>query len=524
MPLFTAVKATRASVKRGGVAVMALIVALVTVTLFQGYMTNVVSDAGAGETLDLFTQAQGERIAIERVVKEAVLEYYEIGRMGGTPPTISELIESFLDNMESGGVTYAVTTAASLPSYQPTLFWPNLDTDGNTACGSFELIDTNLSNFFVVLRRVGQYMPAPTLVPQLFQDSEDHFTYTITRSDGPIFNVHVRLYQVPVTDYNVVAYAVAKSKTSIPDAPPDLPDTISDAITAGDIHALCMSKLGAANSIANNGNEDGEGLDFPYSFRELFSGASLVWEYLCYNADYIKVLAPKDYRLAGGVVQPLAMYSLSALEQEGMINGAVPPESMGFDNYQRVGGVIQYDPVTGQPIRLDTAWTVDLNTLSDAKIDGSAGADTFRRIYVQAPGTMTLNITDSAAGGGVTTPVVIWVNGWSVTDAVTYEAAPTTINLVGDLRDQEIFIYVCGSQIVPSANARMKGMIVLDDLFGGIDSSTGYLTLDGLISFRADSPYVDLEGVAVNSQTLPALRRIAPRFLLVDAQSEVVNF
>jgi hypothetical protein len=249
----------------------------------------------------------------------------------------------------------------------------------------------------------------------------------------------------------------------------------------------------------------------------------------------------------------MALYCLTGLMQNSVIKGATVDlyNNVGIDNYVRnAAGVIQYQTQTnpstgavtvitdaaGNPIPFRYAhgdagavWTIDLNNVPSAKTtptNTGAANDTYRRIYIRVRGNATdinLKITDSAHTGTDTqTPVIIWLDGWTwAATAAANGNQNSTVTLSGDLTDQEIFIFASGVTI-DASNAHMRGCIVLDDVSAGLTVAAGRFTLDGSLVWKngITAPF-QLANIDYTYNALLRLRPIAPRFLLVDAQSKV---
>jgi hypothetical protein len=560
---------------------MALIIAIVSVIFFQSFLTNIVSDAQSGVSIDEYTQMQGERLAIERIVKEAVLEFYEEqyvkdGKPAHDDGELVKLINTYLDAMKgSGASTFTLTAHDALPDSFGTsrlAFWPNLTLntaatpaiiattmDQGGAPGTYKLAKVNLDGSGrSTYRRVSSFMPDYSEALQVQRNdtsATDNFAFTVTRATSGVANhvytVYLRLYQVPVTDFGLISYAIANSKTSIPDAPADLTHastSIADGVADRSIRALCMSKM--ATSLAGgtvNTLNDNSGLLFPYAYREQFSASSLLWEYVCYVREYMDAIVPMSTPYTGpGRLQDITLYRIRSLSQTGVMEGATENQYniKSIDNYERNGaGAIQYKTDAygnvvkdglGNPIpkryARDVAfgtvgpWTIDLNNVPDDVNTTAAtiAKDAYRRIYVTAHGNaadMDLVIKDSATGAGVRKPVLIWINGWSVTDSTG--ASNTTVYLDGDLSDQDILIYGAGVTIRTRNNAKVKGAILLDDVSATLVSDDGTdLALNGTLVWKngANTPPA-LGKIVFTPGVSDTIRAVAPRFLLVDARS-----
>ena len=433
-----------------------------------------------------------------------------------------------------GGHTYSIAHDPLPPSYgtAKTAFWPNLTLSGSFitttvlnqggATGGYSIVPVNLDTLGLSFRRAAASMPVRSAALQVQPTgSNDYFLFTITRDDGHVFRVYVRLFQVPLTDFNLVSYAIANSAAGIPADPPALPAALSSKLAAGTLRGLSMSRMATNNSL-----NDASGLLFPYSYREVFSGASLLPEYFCYYREFMDNIVPMSFMGA----QNMCLYSVGSLSQTGTVNGATPSDTCYIDNFRNASGVIQttVDPGTGATVKVRSAtlWRIDLNNVPATKttaVSSGSATDSFRRIYVQIRGSTDaeLEIKDSVHGGGVTTPVLIWLNGWGVTDNTG--AANAIVNLSGDLTDQDVYIYASGVTI-RTQNASLKGAVVLDDVNGSLISTSGTFNLQGSLIWKngiATVSGVDLDHTSLTAGTSDILRSVAPRFLVVDVQSNV---
>ncbi len=509
----------RSRSRRGGVAVMALILAVVMLLMFQAYITNVISDNGVGESLDRYTQYQGERVALERIVKEAVLEHYELIRMGKASPGVTSLLNSFLSSMAgSSGVTYTASTVPDLPGNSIGSFWPLIRGNPQSLGGSYNLFDVPMGNV-TSKRKVGQYAPNPASVYAVAgaASTDDVFEFVIDRTgDGNTvrFNLYTRLYQVPASDYNLISYAIATSPANIPASPPAITSAMSAALANGSLHGLAMTQMGGGNAISS-------AVDFPYSYRELFSAASLLWEWVFYDDDYIRTLFPNKNWV-------FTRMDMSAYD--------IP--SPGLEGFYCVANTDSDGNVT------DGVWNIDLHYLPDPNIMGYYGGGTepehdtfldgFRRIYIQLPDNpasvnSSLVIRDSVVTGAASAatdynqPVIIWINGWEAAQQSTLPGK-YQVYLTGNLTDQPLYIFASGVDITASTNTTMNGMILLDDRLGGLAAASGAtLTVNGLVAWNGmNEAAVDMNGsIAIGSFASNPFRTSAPRYLLVDVQSRV---
>lgn len=524
------INAFRSRSRAGGVAVMALILALVMLLVFQAYTTSVISDIGAGESLDRYTQYQGERVAIERLVKEAVLQYYESARMGVATDSIENVLKAFLTEMDaSSSVDYAVTLPA-FPSNAS--FWPVMDASPKSVGGAYSLYDDALESV-VSKRRIANYVPNPAHVYQVRRGTgsgDDVFDVKITRTNGGEtveYHVYVRMYQVPVTDFNLISYAVASDVASLPDSPPELNSTLNGKSSADNFHSLCMTKMDADSAVNSTVN-------YPYAFRELFSSASLPWQLICYKDSYLKsFFTGKDFHSIMELV-PLVDMSKDTLIAQEAFNLANPGSTLAPYNG------ISYD-VDGSVTGTAKQWTIDLTDVPNN--DPSATTDGIRSIYIQIPDTAvdsSVLIKDSAPGVektehlgdanyGSGDPVFIWINGWSRAK-LSPAIANYKIYLSGNLTDQDVYIFASGADIVAESGAEMNGAIILDDRLAGLEAAgtlpTGGFKVHGLIAWSGTNGDVKMNGpidvIPWNDTYTSHFRAYAPRFLLVDAQS-IIN-
>jgi len=589
----------------GAVAVLALIIALVGAVLFQAYLTHVLSDMKASQYFDTVSQYEGERQAIGKLVKEAVLQYYECPRMDVSVTSVKTILDGYLAAMTiNSTLTYTVSTVPTLPSNSDSTFWAKLtdsDSDGSVMnAGDTTAMDTGFMLVsealpdFISKSHMAKFIPVTANALSIQTTAySDLFTFVVTRTDtaantasSVTFTYYVRMFQVPVTDYNLVAYAMADTTDDIVATPPTMTaDTISK-IKGGSINALCLSKMDLGNSIALVNTTSYDPLkSYPYMYRELFSAANGVWEWAFYKSDYMANYFPTatgngvylvnlsttpseetvtvdgvsyadEYGTTGFTP---AYYNTSSPSGRVSCNGY--PETIsattgyptGFTNWAGTTNYATEALATAAGVTANSptkvSWTFNLNTIA------LAGSATERRIYIKLPDTATpastIRITDSSAGSGVTTPVVICIEGWARYNAIkngTLTTVPANYSLylgdeattaIANLTDQQILIYAVGANIIPgpSGGAKMNGAILLDDRLAGLDS-VYTLTLNGLFAWSGGdttsataSPgnKVSLTNLSLSKLSNTAtggtasensFRALAPRYLLVNVQGK----
>ena len=235
---------------------MALVMAIISAVLLQAYLTKVTGDLTASAALDRHLQFQGERVAVERVVKEAILQYYEMPRFGTAPPSVDAVIVQLLDQMSSDGeVTFSLQSSPTLPGstssvFNPDSFWAALTGDETPIGNGFVLKENSLEQSH---KRAYSFLPWFPALEVVNDSSGDFiFPFVVQRSGtgGTVtFQVNVRMWQVPVSDFNLVSYVIAEDQTSLPDDPPALSAGLSSAITSAQIAGLCMSKMPEGNAV-----------------------------------------------------------------------------------------------------------------------------------------------------------------------------------------------------------------------------------------------------------------------------------
>ncbi|GEM_PF-6606802 len=470
LPLLPAFKTSRA--RRGAVAVMALIVILVGAILFQAYTSHVLADLKAAGTFDRYAQLQGERRAIANLVRESVLEYYERPRLGQPEVGLTEILNGYLASMKgASSIDYAAAVVGSaFPNPAKDAFWPNLDPsniDGDVPVTGGRIHPISLPPDLAHSRIARYFDPgAKALSIQDSGGANDIFQIDVTRNGGTdgtdaVFHYYVRLFQVPVTDENLIAYGTSDKAANIPADPPELPDSVKTAIANRSISALALSKMNGpgATLFASSPNS------YPFLFRELFSAASSLWEYVFYvNEDktthnavnYASDLFPTEE----GVYVLSDPYNLSGVTQ-GLTDLTNMNGSTGFDPDWRdaadnhvssggyrvdedgnflynspgvtvtVGGVTYGDtsPAGGDGIiNEDLNWDGTGNTEGDAAVaislglapakttpvkvfwtfdldkipDPTTGDLNFRRVYVHLPENLTGEPISTAANSTIT--------------------------------------------------------------------------------------------------------------------------
>jgi hypothetical protein len=577
--------------RKGAVAILALVIALVGAILFQAYLTHVLSDIKTSGEFDTVSQYEGERRAIGNLVKESVLQYYECPRLNVGVTSVQKTLEAYLAAMKMTNITYSVDTMPALPSNAEATFWVNLSVDGDSdgevmEAGDSETLGTGFKLKSELLpdilskSRIAQYIPDPDNVLSIQTDAlDDVFTFVITRTDSNtntevIFTYYVRMFQVPVTDYNLVAYAMADTTADIVDKPPTLSTTMVDAIKDGDISALCLSKMADDSAITKISLA--ASTSYPYSYRELFSAGNGVWEWVFYDDEYIGQYFPTNTGNGVYLVNLSTTPSEETVTVDGVsyadeygTTGFTPayyntnspsgrvscngyPETCdaatgyptGFTNWSGTaitdqdgdGAVTELDAsIAGVVPKVPTKvlWKFDLNKIS------TLGTATERRIYIKLPEDAlpstksTITLTDSTVSGVDTAgKVVICIEGWKrynnnkadITNApenyTFYLGDATTAT---NLTDQQILLFAVGANIItPSDGTTMNGAILLDDRLSGFPASNK-LTLNGLFAWSGGgntSASVKLDGLTVNKLAVANyFRKLAPRYLLVNVQS-----
>lgn len=610
--------------RRGAVAVMALLIVVVMAVLFQAYLTHVMSDMNAGNTFDRISQYNGERMAIGNLVKEAVLQYYERPRVGQNGFTIQTLLNDYLNAMDNGGpVAYVVNVNSAFPLSTDAagagIFWPRLAGNDTPLSGAFvlhnEALPQNLAK-----SRVAQFVGDPAQnVLSVRNGNNDIFQITVSRIENARqvnFVYYIRLFQVPVTDFNLIAYGITDVVADIPAAPPAINGATSTSIANGNLSVLALSRMDAPNDI--NRNSAVASTAYPYLYRELFSAAAGVWEYVCYNntdvhgqnINYMMDIIPNRFGVyvledpymgdvqrvnqgAGGaapvvdVVSDLAgtngfdpdyrdaannrvsfngyrvdadgefLYTNANVADpatgvvvdtngDGIINEDLDGDGV-FDGYDEGDASMGFSlygstvvPAVSQPVSV--SWVIDLDRVPNP----TTGTDlNYRRIYIHLPddqATITaypinissVTITDSNPGAttpGATLPVIICVEGWSCATKMmlndnTRPNANYTINLEGNLTDQQVMLYAAAADVLITDNCQMSGMLLFDDRLSGFATNNNKtFTLNGLVAWNGTMPSATIgmndPGVTINRLAgNNDFRAIAPRFLLVDVRSE----
>lgn len=531
-------------------AVLALVIAVVCVIMFQGFITDVTSDMAAAAELDRHMQLQAERVAVEHIVKEGLLRYYEEARLAAPPAGANTLINGMLDNMEGGGITYSVTSGANLPSNSAGVgagsFWPVLASAGTTnLSGVFQLQPENNANG-LSLRSVDSFLPPPLPAQQVIDSSkaaneQPIFPFVITRQVGAqtgsvIFTVDARMWQVPITDLNLVSYAIANSAASIPDAPAALSDALTADIASGTINALCLSKMSTGNVISST-------TTYPYYYRDIFSAGSLVWEWEWFFGAYMN-----DYlRFNEDVDDEKIFWDLTPNDHNANDNDSATVNLPRFPTTE--SGMTYHEPSGSGGTAY---WTIDLHNVRDGVSGASPesqltamNTETFRRICVYVPNsehrddnnrTIAVRVTDSSPGSVLSgsanpwetaeRPVILWFFGREA------PGQQLTVILEGDLTDQPVFIIAAGVSVV-CHSAHLNGVLLLEPkntLFAtGGHTGDPALTVDGLLAYDGgvagvvgDIGFAD-GAVVVNpydtTDGANPFRPIAPRYLLVDTKS-----
>ena len=551
--------------RKGAIAIMALLIVVVMALLFQTYMTHVLSDMKTGGTFDEVAQYNGERQAVGNLVKEAVLQYYERPRLGqAVPSSLSDLVQDYLDQMQAGGTTYTVSSIDPFPANAPTTFWPTIPNSAaagvDSAIGAFWLHSENVP-VDLAKGRVAQFFgdSNASVLEVLNAAKKDIFSVQVTRATGgthATFTYYLRLFQVPVTNFNLISYAITEKAADIPDTPPDL----GNGITLANVNALALSKM---NQVGINLLGTASTTTYPYMYRELFSATASVWEYAFYTNTTFNYIVTDVMQDATDMDMLMDPYTGDVYTQT--VNGASVTMtrkssfdgSTGFDpeykyndgaghvttvdvNGYRVTSTGGIDPRTGvetgllfndgtaaTDYNLDGAinhldvdardggpfhlpneldWTFDLE-----KIVPVTAGSTYRKIYVHLPDTLgtiqhsRVNLIDSLHGTVGATPVILCVEGWSRANKIIVTpgaALPPVyqIFLDGDLTDQQVMIYDVGADILLASNCSMDGVLMFDDKIAGFSRNNHTFTFRGLFAWsgKMTKPNLTPSGIAID--------------------------
>jgi hypothetical protein len=535
--------------RKGAIAIMALLIVVVMAILFQTYMTHVLSDMKTGGMFDKVAQYNGERQAIGNLVKEAVLQFYERPRVGQTVPAMNTLIDQYLNQMETGNVTYTVTNIDAFPANAPAAFWPTIPNSAaagvDTAIGAFWLHSETVPGD-LAKGRVARFFgdSNASVLAVLNTAKKDIFSVQVSRATGgntdATFTFYLRMFQVPVTNFNLVSYAITDNAADIPNALPSL----GGGINAGNLNVLALSKM---NQNGINLAGTASATTYPYMYRELFSAAASVWEYAFYTNTTFNYIVTDVMNNANDMYMLMDPYAGTVYTQTGSGAAVVmhpqsdPNGLTGFDpeykyndgagnvttvdiNGYRVtvsGGVnpqtgavtgllyndgtpatdynldgainhADVDARDGGPFHLpnELDWTFDLERIAPV----TAGS-TYRRIYVHLPdalGTIQrsqINMIDSVHGTVGALPVIICVEGWSrantlITNPGAAIPANYQVYLDGDLTDQQVMIYSVGTNVLLANNCSMDGVLLFDDKIAGFSRNNHAFTFRGLFAWN----------------------------------------
>jgi len=263
--------------KKGSVSFFVLLFILAALFFFQSYLNYTTSDYNTGWDLDDRTQRIAEEANLRIIVKQALLTYYERGYFTGqNTSTVAQLINVELGYLNANNeVNYRLTSTPALPARDSDTFWPFLSGDTTLLNGAFSLTKSDSDRDF---DHVNDFLDPTNDAFEVQGSGSPDFPFVFTRStDEKSITVNARMWQVPVTDFNLYAYGVPV-KDGIPSDPPSLGDSLSSSVQNGSIRAIALSQIG---SIAGQ-----QTTTYPFYYRELFSAGAQVWQGLFYGLGY----------------------------------------------------------------------------------------------------------------------------------------------------------------------------------------------------------------------------------------------
>lgn len=450
----------------GHLAIVVLIFLVVTGLLLQGFVQWSLGDERIGQAIDEAAQRRAEVTGLENVVKEALLLHYETG-LNATPPAVSTLINEGLMMVTGGGVQS--TALPGVPGWSPATFqapfasyWDGAST---SLGGGFSAIVESAQPR--ALRRLDN-VRLPHLPPILVRNGlSDTFTFGFSRASPTAlsYRVTARLWQVPITDFEIMAYATPTDGT-LPQIA-RLPSLGTNALSEPAVRAgLVLTALSSGPGAVAAGSV------LPASQREIVSLAGINWSYIWSSA----------FRLA-------------------LIASLPTEDSVVYDARQLTGEL---------PGGVTADWNNALVTVSVSDVAGNG-------LYLLSSESALTTVALQQGGGAQTSPLVLYLDGGTST------ANRLQVHLLTSLTRPCIIYLVNTNLVSPGSALAITGALLFSPtstLAGGA-SLTAPLTLHG--AFVADlAAFPNLAGITVLRVFNPSWRGMVPRALVVQADGSVL--
>jgi hypothetical protein len=441
--------------KKGSVSFFVLLFILAALFFFQSYLSFTTADYNTGWDLDDRTQRIVEEANLRIIVKQALLTYYERGYFSDPDSsTVEQLINVQLGYLNANNsVSYTLASTPVLPGRGDD-FWPFLRGDTTSLEGGGSLVKSSSDRDF---DHVNDFLTPDKDAFEVQNAGDPDFPFVFTRStDGASITVNARMWQVPVTDFNLYAYGVPV-KDGIPVNPPPLSASVSSAIQNGSLRAITLSQIG---SIAGQ-----QTTTYPFYYRELFSAGAQVWQGLFYGLGYYN-----QFRNT----QVYTDHDINKDEEyEDRISGL---------RYRRIGG--------------SDAWQVRVRELKES-------------LFITSSGNPSQDVYLVNGSNDENSPIVIYIFN-------RYNTTEINVHVRRNISRPVLFIGENVNLILDRNNLHVYGAWYLDrhNSSDAITDNNRNFTIHGSIAWKGIqslSTNVDIE-----KYDNDGLRLIAPRFLLVD--------
>jgi len=450
---------------QGHLAVVVLVFLVVTGLVLQAFVQWSLGDERIGYAVDQADQRRAEVSSLENVVKEALLLHYETG-LTATPPAVSTLINEGL-KMVTGGAVQS-TSLPGMPGWSPATFQAPFasyrDGASTSLGGGFSASVESAQPR--ALRRLDN-VRLPHLPPILVRNGlSDTFAFNFSRASptATSYRVTARLWQVPITDFEILAYVTPTDGTLPPISriPALGTNTLSEpAVRAGLVLTGLSSGPGAVATDT-----------LPASQREIVSLAGINWSYIWSSA----------FRYA-------------------LISSLPPDDSVVYEARQ----------VTRElPGGVAADWDNVVVTVAVSEFAGNGF------YFLQSDSGLT-TLALQQGSGAETSPLILYLDGG------TAAGNRLQVQILGSLTRPCILYLVNANVVSPGSALEITGALLFSPtatLAGGA-SLTAPLTLNGaLVADLAAFP--SLAGVSVLRVPNPSWRGMVPRVLVVQADGSVL--
>ena len=451
---------------RGHLAVVVLIFLVVTGLLLQAFVHWSLADERMAHAIDLAAQRRAEVAGLENVVKEALLLHYEIG-LNATPPAVSTLINEGLNAVTAGAVQS--TAVPVVPGWSPGTFQAPFAVyrDGATTSLGGGFTASVESAQPRALRRLDN-VRLPHLPPIIVRNGlSDTFTFGFSRASptAASYRVTARLWQVPITDFEIVAYATPTDGT--------LPQiTRLPSLGTNDLSEPAVRAGLVLTGLSTGPGAVAVGSVLPASQREIVSLAGIQWSYIWSSAFRLALVAslPTDDSL---------VYDAREITRE--LPGGVTAD-----------------------------WDSARVTVSVSDFAGNG-------LYFHSSDSAMTTVALQQGGGAETSPLILYLDGGTST------ANRLQVQFLSSLTRPCIIYLVNANLVSPGSALEITGALLFspNSTLAGGATLTAPLTLNGaLVADLAAFP--SLAGITVLRVFDPSWRGMVPRALVVQADGSVL--